>query len=261
MSELAAKVEAARAAAASARAAMSHAAQIEHLQGDPLVELLVGQAAMLEAQVAIFEACESLTHDALAGDVAKRLEPAMTRAIRSAVKPAAWRPLAIAAIIGIAFGGLCVGGGVWLSRPSESAGMGAEHACFMQSRGGGREGRASNVSGYCEARLMPIPLCVPPVQLVHCPALMLVRCAWHAARPKVRALKGEKPMPVGTVKWFNAQKGYGFIQPDGGSKDVFVHISEVERSGLGALHEGSRISFEIERGERGKTFATNLKNA
>ncbi|MBV8095781.1 MAG: hypothetical protein JO110_21640 [Acetobacteraceae bacterium] len=99
---------------------------------------LVGQAAMLEAQAAIFEACESLTHDALAGDVAKRLEPAMTRAIRSAVKPAAWRPLAIAAIIGIAFGGLCVGGGVWLSRPSESAGMGAEHACFMQSRGGGR---------------------------------------------------------------------------------------------------------------------------
>ena len=68
-------------------------------------------------------------------------------------------------------------------------------------------------------------------------------------------------MPVGTVKWFSAQKGYGFIQPDGASKDVFVHITEVERSGLGALHEGQRISFEIEPGERGKTFAANLRKA
>ena len=68
-------------------------------------------------------------------------------------------------------------------------------------------------------------------------------------------------MPVGTVKWFNAQKGYGFIQPDGASKDVFVHITEVERSGLGTLHEGQRVSFEIERGERGRTSATNLRKA
>ena len=68
-------------------------------------------------------------------------------------------------------------------------------------------------------------------------------------------------MPVGTVKWFNAQKGYGFIQPDGGSKDVFVHISEVERSGLGTLREGQRVSFEIERGSQGKMSATSLKKA
>ena len=68
-------------------------------------------------------------------------------------------------------------------------------------------------------------------------------------------------MPVGTVKWFSAQKGYGFIQPDGASKDVFVHITEVERSGLGTLHEGQRISFEIEDGERGKTFTANLRKA
>jgi CspA family cold shock protein len=68
-------------------------------------------------------------------------------------------------------------------------------------------------------------------------------------------------MPVGTVKWFNALKGYGFIQPDGASRDVFVHISEVERSRLGTLNEGQRVSFEIERGERGRSFAANLQEA
>ena len=68
-------------------------------------------------------------------------------------------------------------------------------------------------------------------------------------------------MPVGTVKWFNAKKGYGFIQPDDGSKDVFVHISAVERSGLGTLHEGQRISFEIERGNQGKMSAESLRKA
>ena len=55
-------------------------------------------------------------------------------------------------------------------------------------------------------------------------------------------------MPIGTVKWFNATKGYGFIQPDGGGKDVFVHISAVERSGIGNLHEGQKVSFDIESG-------------
>jgi CspA family cold shock protein len=66
-------------------------------------------------------------------------------------------------------------------------------------------------------------------------------------------------MITGTVKWFNAQKGYGFIQPDDGSQDVFVHISAVERSGIGNLHEGQKVSFEKERGDRGKTSAVNLK--
>lgn len=66
-------------------------------------------------------------------------------------------------------------------------------------------------------------------------------------------------MPIGTVKWFNAQKGYGFIQPDDGSKDVFVHISAVERAGLGSLHEGQKISFEIQQ-DRGKSSAGNLKS-
>lgn len=68
-------------------------------------------------------------------------------------------------------------------------------------------------------------------------------------------------MPVGTVKWFNSQKGYGFIQPTDGSKDVFVHISAVEAAGLGNLQEGQKVSFEIEQGRQGKTSAVNLKNA
>ena len=66
-------------------------------------------------------------------------------------------------------------------------------------------------------------------------------------------------MTVGTVKWFNAQKGYGFIQPEDGSKDVFVHISAVERSGLGSLNEGQKVSFDLERGNQGKMSATNLQ--
>ena len=66
-------------------------------------------------------------------------------------------------------------------------------------------------------------------------------------------------MPTGTVKWFNAQKGYGFIQPEDGSKDVFVHISAVERAGMGDLREGQRLSFELEQGQRGKTSAVDLR--
>jgi CspA family cold shock protein len=68
-------------------------------------------------------------------------------------------------------------------------------------------------------------------------------------------------MSQGTVKWFNAQKGYGFIQPDDGSKDVFVHISAVERAGLARLDEGQKINFELERGQQGKLSATNLTAA
>jgi cold shock protein len=68
-------------------------------------------------------------------------------------------------------------------------------------------------------------------------------------------------MSIGTVKWFNAQKGYGFIQPEDGSKDVFVHVSAVERSDLGSLHEGQRVSFEVQRGQQGKSSAVNLRSA
>jgi cold shock protein len=67
-------------------------------------------------------------------------------------------------------------------------------------------------------------------------------------------------MPNGTVKWFNPAKGFGFIQPDGGGADVFVHISAVERSGLGTLNEGQKVSYEEERDpKRGKTSAVNIK--
>ena len=65
-------------------------------------------------------------------------------------------------------------------------------------------------------------------------------------------------MATGTVKWFNFQKGFGFIQPDGGGPDVFVHISAVERGGLSELNEGQKVSFDIVN-ERGKTNAANLK--
>jgi cold shock protein len=68
-------------------------------------------------------------------------------------------------------------------------------------------------------------------------------------------------MTTGTVKWFNATKGYGFIQPDDGSKDVFVHVSAVERSTLGSLQEGQKIAFDLERGQQGKISAVNLKDA
>jgi CspA family cold shock protein len=68
-------------------------------------------------------------------------------------------------------------------------------------------------------------------------------------------------MAIGTVKWFNSQKGYGFIQPDDGSKDVFVHISAVERAGLGSLIEGQKVRFELERGNGGRTAAVNLQRA
>jgi CspA family cold shock protein len=65
-------------------------------------------------------------------------------------------------------------------------------------------------------------------------------------------------MPSGTVKWFNATKGYGFIQPDGGTKDVFVHISAVERAGLSDLREGAKVSFDIVP-NKGKESAENLR--
>lgn len=69
-------------------------------------------------------------------------------------------------------------------------------------------------------------------------------------------------MATGTVKWFNATKGFGFIQPDEGGADVFVHISAVERSTLGSLHEGQKVGYELERDQRsGKMSASQLQSA
>ncbi len=66
---------------------------------------------------------------------------------------------------------------------------------------------------------------------------------------------------TGTVKWFNSQKGYGFIAPDDGGKDAFVHITAVEASGLDTLREGQKVSFDVEAGRDGKMSAVNLKAA
>ena len=66
-------------------------------------------------------------------------------------------------------------------------------------------------------------------------------------------------MATGTVKWFNATKGFGFIQPDDGSKDGFVHVSAVQGAGLSTLNEGQKVQFELVKGKDGKTSAGNLK--
>jgi CspA family cold shock protein len=78
--------------------------------------------------------------------------------------------------------------------------------------------------------------------------------------PRAFAHLGEVKMATGTVKWFNATKGFGFIQPDDGGNDVFVHISAVERAGMGSLNEGQKLSFESKLDSmRGKTSAENLR--
>ena len=68
-------------------------------------------------------------------------------------------------------------------------------------------------------------------------------------------------MPTGTVKFFNEQKGYGFIAPEGGGEDAFVHISAVERAGMSTLQKEQRVSYELEKDQRGKTSADKLQSA
>lgn len=79
---------------------------------------------------------------------------------------------------------------------------------------------------------------------------------WH--HPFTFRIMGRSDVATGTVKWFNATKGYGFIQPDKGGKDVFVHISAVEKAGLSSLNEGAKVSYEIVS-DRGKESAGNLR--
>jgi ATP-dependent RNA helicase RhlE len=97
-----------------------------------------------------------------------------------------------------------------------------------------------------------------------------------ARRPQARVENGGRPkpsskprtqrrapegVPSGTVKWFNTAKGFGFVELDGGGNDVYVHISEAKRAGLGTPREGLRVSFDLERDERGRMSATNLRAA
>ena len=76
-------------------------------------------------------------------------------------------------------------------------------------------------------------------------------------RPSIVLFKGYS-MSTGTVKWFNPTKGYGFIEPEDGGKDVFVHISAVERAGMSTLREGQKVDFEVVAGQNGKSSAENL---
>jgi CspA family cold shock protein len=82
----------------------------------------------------------------------------------------------------------------------------------------------------------------------------------RAVHGRPQRLKDNSTMTIGTVKWFNATKGFGFIQPEDGGKDVFVHISAVERSGLGGLGEGQKVSFELQRDRKtGRESAVDLR--
>jgi cold shock protein len=85
-----------------------------------------------------------------------------------------------------------------------------------------------------------------------------VRRVAHGAEFRAALSKKVANMATGTVKWFNATKGFGFIQPDGGGKDVFVHISAVEKAGFSSLAEGAKVSYEIVS-DRGKESAGNLR--
>src|SRR5258708_11497042 len=89
-----------------------------------------------------------------------------------------------------------------------------------------------------------------------CGFLIAVYCAADLEWP-CKAI-GRADVATGTVKWFNPAKGFGFIQPDSGGKDVFVHISAVEKAGLNTLNEGAKVSYE-EKENRGKTSAENLR--
>jgi CspA family cold shock protein len=87
------------------------------------------------------------------------------------------------------------------------------------------------------------------------PCRYLARCAGGAAE---QHLSKGNTMSTGTVKWFNAQKGFGFIQPDDASKDVFVHISALQVAGMSTLSEGQKVSYDVQQ-DRGKAAACNLR--
>ena len=123
---------------------------------------------------------------------------------------------------------------------------------------GPHSGQRGRYIGEPRAATSPLARALP-----HWPAAiptMLDLILRIGCRKMIELREGETEMPTGTVKWFNAQKGFGFIQPDDGTKDVFVHISAVEQSGLGGLNDGQKLTYEIEAGRRpGQLSAVNLK--
>ena len=88
--------------------------------------------------------------------------------------------------------------------------------------------------------------------------MFLRRLSRAIAISRVAYMTGDLTMANGTVKWFNATKGFGFIQPEHGTKDVFLHISAVERAGLQQIKDGQAVTFDVERGRDGRESATNL---
>jgi CspA family cold shock protein len=96
------------------------------------------------------------------------------------------------------------------------------------------------------------------VEIAACRGRILLALLSRVRKAIVKRHQRRSIVALGTVKWFNSQKGYGFIQPQGGGKDVFVHISAVEKAGLTTLNEGQQIQYE-EVSNRGKTSAENLK--
>jgi cold shock protein len=115
-----------------------------------------------------------------------------------------------------------------------------------------RETGPSRIQAMGELPWLWIGRCTPPLARLIV-VLVVLGCDPYGARSPLEA-----EMAKGTVKWFNATKGYGFIQPTGGGKDVFVHISAVERAGLSSLNEGQTVEYEVES-NRGKESAVNLK--
>ena len=115
-----------------------------------------------------------------------------------------------------------------------------------------RETLPSRIQGMGELPWLCIGRCTPPLGSLIV-VLVVLGYGLYGARSPL-----ETEMAKGTVKWFNATKGYGFIQPTGGGKDVFVHISAVERAGLSSLNEGQTVEYEVES-NRGKESAVNLK--
>jgi CspA family cold shock protein len=110
----------------------------------------------------------------------------------------------------------------------------------------------------CRKKLAKHLLCAGRFPLSRYQTLRLRSAAQKRSVPPLRRPIQEMIMAVGNVKWFNPTKGYGFIQPSDGGKDVFVHISAVERAGLSTLNEGQRVEYELVS-NRGKTSAENLK--